>query len=319
MRRLPEVVQRAFTNGDFTAKLEHGRFNNVWIDYTLETTENKALKGSGGVAGLTLRGQVLSRWFLARPITSAYAITYHNEVLPSSHEGNIERESVQNRWNEDIEKMSTVFNNSFIDPFDLLDPPTGLVNIATSAVASADVQTSMLNALDTGKGMQDKFMQDRILAQEDDRKSFYAPLSRSNVKTMAGMKQSVQVRNKKINLVGEEMYMRLLAANAVKKVPLERVMSFENAPVPLSIFNEDGTMVTTVKSHFLHKLEQLSPGQPAASLPTCDAIIFDGNAKIHALPPDAETTTFKSMALKFYNHIRSQSNSTRQIHIVFDR
>ena len=136
---------------------------------------------------------------------------------------------------------------------------------------------------------------------------------------MAGMKQSVQVCNKKISLDGEEMYMRLLAANAVKKVPLERVMSFENAPVPLSIFNEDGTMVTTVKSHFLHKLEQLSPGQPAASLPTCDAIIFDGNAKIHALPPDAETTTFKSMALKFYNHIRSQSNSTRQIHIVFDR
>ena len=117
---------------------------------------------------------------------------------------------------------------------------------------------------------------------------------------MAGMKQPVIVRNKQISLDGEQMYMRLLAANVLKKVPLERVMSFENAPVPLCIFDEDGTMVSTNKSHFLHKFESLSPRQPAASLPYCDAIIFDGNAKIHALPPDAETITFKSMALKFF-------------------
>ena len=141
---------------------------------------------------------------------------------------------------------------------------------------------------------------------------------------MADMKRSVKVRNKKVNLDGEEMYMRLLAANAVKKVPLERVMSFENAPVPLSIFNEDGTMVSTVKSHFLHKLEQFSPGQSAASLPSCDAIIFVGSAKIHSLPPDADTATFKSMSIKFFSYIRSQSNNIvstghpKQIHIVFD-
>lgn len=50
------------------------------------------------------------------------------------------------------------------------------------------------------------------------------------------------------------MYMRLMAASTVRTVPLDRVMSFENAPVPLSLFHEDGTMVTTQKSHFLHKL-----------------------------------------------------------------
>ena len=52
---------------------------------------------------------------------------------------------------------------------------------------------------------------------------------------------------------------------------------------------------------------------------------FHGNAKIHALPPDAETTTFKSMALKFFKHVKIQSDNIvgrehiKQLHIVFDR
>lgn len=54
MQRLPDEVKSAFEEGLFVAKLTDGKFNNVWLDYTLETTENKALKGSGGIIGLTL-------------------------------------------------------------------------------------------------------------------------------------------------------------------------------------------------------------------------------------------------------------------------
>ena len=179
----------------------------------------------------------------------------------------MEQKSVPKHWNEDTEKMSAVFSNSFTDPFDLTDPPSGLVNIATGAVPGSELQNSMLNTLVMGKQMERKSMQERLVSQEDVQKSFYALLSRSNVKTMAGMKQSITVHNKQINLDGKQMYMRFHAANALKRVPLECVMSFENTPVPLSIFNEDGTMVSTNKSHSLHKLESLSPGQPAASLP----------------------------------------------------
>ena len=41
--------------------------------------------------------------------------------------------------------------------------------------------------------------------------------------------------------------------NAYKKVPLERVSAFENATVPLSLFCDNGKMVTTKKSDFLDK------------------------------------------------------------------
>ena len=63
MNRLPDNVKQAFMEGQFNAKLTDGLFNDVWMDYALETTENKTLKGTGGIIGLTLRGQALSRLF----------------------------------------------------------------------------------------------------------------------------------------------------------------------------------------------------------------------------------------------------------------
>ena len=75
---------------------------------------------------------------------------------------------------------------------------------------------------------------------------------------------------------GEVMFMRLLAVNCRKKVPLHRVLSFENSPVPLSLFAEDGVMVSCTKSDFMHKLEDLVPGTNVNQIEGCDAVIFDG-------------------------------------------
>lgn len=55
------------------SKLSEGKFNAVWMDYTVEATENKTLKESGGIIGLTLRGPALLRWFLSRPVTAQYS------------------------------------------------------------------------------------------------------------------------------------------------------------------------------------------------------------------------------------------------------
>ena len=73
MHRLPPEVLEAYKDGQFVAKLSHGKFNDVWMDYTIEATENNALKGAGGIIGLTLRGQALVRLFLSIPITAQYS------------------------------------------------------------------------------------------------------------------------------------------------------------------------------------------------------------------------------------------------------
>ena len=70
MKLLPAEVLNSFQASHFVAKLSSGKFNSVWLDCTIEATENKALKGSGGIIGLTLKGSALVRWFMVMPITS---------------------------------------------------------------------------------------------------------------------------------------------------------------------------------------------------------------------------------------------------------
>ena len=41
MERLPDYVTDAFSQNQFVAKQSAGKFNNMWIDYVLEATENK--------------------------------------------------------------------------------------------------------------------------------------------------------------------------------------------------------------------------------------------------------------------------------------
>ena len=121
------------------------------------------------------------------------------------------------------------------------------------------------------------------------------------------------------------MYLRLLAVNAIKRVPLQRVMAFENTPVPLSIFNDDGTMVTCKKSDTMHMLEELVPGDKITSLDKhVDAVIYDGHAIIQSLPAPSTTLpiTFKDMVSRFLSHVSHStqdiSTDVAQIHIAFD-
>jgi len=120
MQRIPREMVEAFENGLFVAKLGEGRFNSVWADYALEVTQNKALKGKGGIIGLTLRGNALARYFLARPITAQYSMTFHNDLHSSStntaSKSPHERDAKKNLWNVSVAKMNALFETSLVDP-----------------------------------------------------------------------------------------------------------------------------------------------------------------------------------------------------------
>lgn len=81
------------------------------------------------------------------------------------------------------------------------------------------------------------------------------------------------------------MYLCLLAINAFKKVPLERVMSFEYAPCPLSLFADSGEMNSTKKSDFMQKLEERVKTDLTALVENVECILFDGMALIQMLHP----------------------------------
>lgn len=263
---------------------------SVWADYALEVTQNKALKGKGGIIGLTLRGNALARYFLSRPVTAQYSMTFHSSIQTSTSNTSKsphQQDASKKHWVSSVEKMNNLFETSVVDPFKLSNPPEHLINIASGVVAPTDIEHSMLNYIKTGKILAEQFTAERLCHSSDGNigKSFYDPVKRSGVKTMSELKVKVTGKNRSISLDREVTYLRLMAINAKKKLPLDRVMSFENSTVPLRLFNEDGSMrLPNSKSDFMTKLEQLNQ-QPLPPLESqqADCLIVDGHFVIQLL------------------------------------
>ena len=206
MSRLPEEIQKTFQDGQFVAKLTNDKFNSVWIDYVLEVTENKALKSSGCIIGLTHQDNALGRWFLARPVTAKYSMTFTRDIAgkPQKDSSTLKHHSdsvaSKAKYNDNVSKMVQLFEDVFIDPFKLSDALTGLVNFATGVTASPETEQSLLNALDTGHEHVSRFINERFVIPEGKTtpaKSFY------NIKTMKSSKQTVKCKSKEITINGE--------------------------------------------------------------------------------------------------------------------
>jgi len=245
--RLPTDLLESFKEGNFVAKLTNGSFNSVWYDYILEVTENKSLKTSGGIIGLTHNDSALFRWFLARPLTAKYALAYSapKQATSKTHHHTDTPYHIQ-AYNETVQNMLHLFESeTFIDPFSLDCPPSRLVNIANGEEIPAEIEKSLLECHELGKQSLGAFVEERFVVADGEttKKNFFDPLSKSKVKTTSSKSGSRSNSSKPID--GEEMYLRLLAINAFKKVPIDRVISFENAHVPLSLFNDDGLFMAT--------------------------------------------------------------------------
>ena len=129
--------------------------------------------------------------------------------------------------------MIQMFKGTFIDPFDTNSASDHLVNFTSGVVTAPAIEESLLKALDKGSQVATDFIKQHLLRSEDGmpHKSFYDPLPKSGIRTMTEMQKTVRVQSKIVTINGEVMYLRLLAMDTFKTVPLERVLSFENATV----------------------------------------------------------------------------------------
>ena len=328
VEQLPDEVETLFQEGSFTAKLTPGSFNGVWYDYTLETTENKDLKSSGGIIGITRQGDTLKKWFLNRPMNSAYTRTYLTQLVGTKKTASKASASQEKRWTSDVSKLQVMFEDSYINPFNISQAPEYLVNFATGAKAPEEIAKSMLQALDKGEKLAAAFVEERLVVEEGKvkpKKWFYDPVRKSDIKTMTLMSKSVSVKTKQISMDTDAMYMRLIAINATKKMPLIRVMAFENSAVPSSLFSDDGSFHSCPKSDFLHKLEDtLEMNENITRIAPSNCVIFDCLALIQKLmlPTRCEMLTFRDVCKLFMEKVMQIANPISakhcDTHLVFD-
>ena len=124
LNRIPAEVEEGLADGMYTANLSGGKFSNVWMDYTLEVTQNKKLKGNGGVIGMTLKESALARWFLSRPIVSKYSAVFHQSIASTkyeqhNHKHHSDTASKRQQYDMSVTKLVNMFEANVIDPFDV--------------------------------------------------------------------------------------------------------------------------------------------------------------------------------------------------------
>ena len=86
--------------------------------------------------------------------------------------------------------------------------------------------------------------------------SFWDTDTQAMTPTLANMSKSLTAKKTdKIMVDSEALFRRLLAVSKQRNVSLEEFLTHELAPVPHSLFNDDGTMRKTTKADLAKKLE----------------------------------------------------------------
>jgi len=307
MERLPGDILHRFLKGDHVMRHKPGLWNGIWSDMFIESTFMRYGHGARGIIGITLKPSALKRWALSMhactkivkgvaDMTRGYKevdVTSHKEEKPSRiHGDNQDRSKIR-------EKLQLC-----IQPLDNDDHPKGLVNIQTGQIQPESVNVE--HAVDIGKA--------QMIAFESSLPSgFNAPLSKKVV-TMAVTKKSIKVGGKDVydvNLI----YSRVLGLQQTRDIDLPTVLKHELAPMPTSMFKENGTMrIASAKSTLKKKLQVLVSSRIVQK---AEAVIIDGCAILWCVhwPCKGTVKDFVDNVCSFIIRKMSQGD----VYLVFDR
>ncbi|MES9879340.1 MAG: hypothetical protein ABW185_00470 [Sedimenticola sp.] len=187
-------------------------------------------------------------------------------------------------------------------------PPSQLINIATGEVIlNQDVNVD--NALELGKKQQDEFE-----AGWPD--AFYKPLKRISI-PMTANRKSIDVGGQKIVDTGV-FYARALALHGSQRdgcPSIETMLATELSPVASSMFDDQGHMRATQKSHLKSELAIERSHRNVAK----DSYFLDGCAILWVVAwPSASNAVVQDYIDAFRAHVRTYQERA-DVFLTFDR
>ena len=244
-------------------------FSGVWHDMALEQSLNKEC---GKFKQLYTNEGALQKYYLTAhrkaevtknmKMISGFLGTYRDEFKEATAERIKKDESA-------IEKVISVVEERMVNPFEVdigatEDEKQPLINIATSGVASPEIQNDISKAREMGEKRLQEFVEERL---QNDRTDFMAPIPKQTIKTFSTMNKPLKVKTQgKIESVNidRQIFSKLTIIAQSREVDIKSLLHYELTPVPLSLFNLDGTMRKTTKSVTMswiegqHAVKQLS-------------------------------------------------------------
>jgi len=214
----------------------------------IDTTFMRYGKGLKGIMGITLKPSAVRRWSFSMHVCcrvanvmatiarrcTAVEVSSHKEENPARVKSDgKDRQNIRAKL-----EMST-------DPLDPTDHPDEIVNIVSGRIAPSSVNVD--KSVEIGKAQM-------VLFEENWPSGFNTPIPKQIV-TMAVALKSVRVGDKNVydvNLI----YSRVLGVQQTRSINLTDVLKHELAPIPTSMFKDDGEMrIATTKSELKKKLQ----------------------------------------------------------------
>lgn len=307
MENLPREVLSKFMNGEHVMRHKAGIWNSIWSDMFIETTFMRYGHGPGGLIGITLKPSALKRWALSlhicsrllkdldemRDSTQSCFITTHKE----ESKARIDSDSSDRQKIKD--KLQTL-----IDPLNPDEHPDRLLNVATGSIAPNNVNVD--DAVRKG-------IEQMVTFEQTWSNDFYQSLS-NNVVTMAIGKRSVKCETG-IIYDTELIYSRVMGLATSRNIDLKTLFQHELAPLPTSMFDDNGNMrIATSKSILKRKLQVVQSAR--ASLKP-DVIVIDGCAILWCIHWPSNGTV-QNYIESFWSYVL-QRLILCDVYLIFDR
>ncbi|MES9884531.1 MAG: hypothetical protein ABW185_27110 [Sedimenticola sp.] len=307
MQRLPGEVVDEFLQGNHVMRHRPGLWNAIWSDMFIESTVMRYGHGPGGLIGITLKPNAVKRWALSMHICSQLVqgisemsdgvrspdVTTHKEELKSRIDADrLDRDNIR-------QKLTTC-----IDPIDPTDHPSGIINIVNGRNGPESVNAD--NAVAIGDSQMKNY--------EDSWPSGFHSTLGKKVVSMDATNKHIKVGNTRV-FDTKLIYSRVMGLQVSRNINIKDVLQYELAPVPASIFDDNGDMrITNTKSTLKRKL-QVDVTERAFEQP--DVVVVDGCAVMWTIHWPVKGTV-KEYVDNFCSHIYKLVLQN-DVYLVFDR
>lgn len=291
-----DVPSWNYLKENFSISKSNIPFTSIGSDHALEQ-ENKVMKVTGGIIGLTQNPAALYRFCLVAPILNLFSQEFcqiNNISVEMRKEHYQLTGSTGSRIANNIVNLLNIFETfeiSFIES-------DSVMNVVSKAVLPTNVALELLQHQMIGEETYTQFVNERIQGPL----SVWSPMKKRNLLTFKQQSKRVQIpAEKKIVQLKEERTLLsrfLITARKRPEIDLEEsIGNYEFSVVPKSMFTDDGQpLLTTDKSKIMHEIESLVSTSTTTQSMEHDSrkvIIIDGMALVNKVHKDASMKTWK--------------------------
>ena len=286
--------------------------NRCAVDKTIEETFMKHAKskggaggGSTGICGLTKNLGAYQRWIRSMHERCKYLNATHtladmnDESLSSRKHKDLRPAEIRKNSNQVEATIDAI--TSFVNPFSIEDT-NSLYCLSSGVKTPTEIEKDILTAEQIGKAQRVSFIEERL----EGNASFFNPIKKANLKTMANVCKKASVKGKQNKVIelkqtGNIAFQLLVKAQTTNRnVDLEEVMKHQLTPVPSCFGSADGFLGKTNKAK---GMQHVTKGVKDSTLPNTSEtlVIVDGNAVFHSLSDIPQN--FRDIALSIFNMV----------------